>query len=67
MSVEAIEQKLAELATRIERLEQTAKPSTKSTWRGVLGAIPDDRISREAAQLGEEWRRSEGKDRGASD
>jgi hypothetical protein len=67
MSVEAIEQKLAELTTRIERLEQKDKPSAKPTWREVLGTIPDDGISREAAQLGEEWRRSEGKDGGASD
>jgi hypothetical protein len=60
MSVEAIEQKLVELTARIERLEEKSKPIAKPTWREVFGAIPDDGMSREAAQLGEEWRRSEG-------
>ena len=60
MSVEGIEQKLAELTARVERLEERSKPAAKPMWREALGLIPDDSISREAARLGEEWRKSEG-------
>lgn len=61
MSAEAIEHKLAELTARLERLEKKVQPVAKPTWRDVVGTIPDDEISREAARLGEEWRKSEGK------
>jgi hypothetical protein len=63
MSAETIEQKLAELTARLERLEKKVQPETKPTWREIIGTIPDDKISREAARLGEEWRRSEGTSR----
>jgi hypothetical protein len=63
MSAETIEQKLAELTARLERLEKKVQPAAKPTWREIIGTIPDDKISREAARLGEEWRRSEGTSR----
>jgi hypothetical protein len=59
MGVEAIEQKLAELTARVERLEKKVQPGANPTWREIIGTIPDDEISREAARLGEEWRKSE--------
>ena len=59
MSTEAIEQKLTELAQRVERLEKKAKPVAKPNWRDAFGMIPDDEHSREAARLGAEWRKSE--------
>lgn len=59
MNAEAIERKVAELAVRLERLEKKLQPPAKP-WREILGTIPDDEISREAARLGEEWRKGEG-------
>jgi hypothetical protein len=59
MSAEAIEQKLAELTARLERLEKKVQPADKPAWREVIGTIPDDEVSREAIRLGEEWRKSE--------
>ena len=60
MSAEAIEERLADLSARLERLEKKVQPPAKPTWREMVGTIPDDEISREAARLGEEWRKSEG-------
>ena len=60
MSAEAIEQRLAELTARLERLEKKVQPVAKPTWRDMIGTMPDDEISREAARLGEGWRKSEG-------
>ncbi len=62
MSEEAIEDRLADLAARLERLEKKVQPPAKP-WREILGTIPDDEISREAARLGERWRKSEGTSR----
>ena len=59
MSTEMIEQKLVELTERVQRLEERLKPIAKPTWREAFGTMKDDEISREAARLGEEWRRSE--------
>ena len=59
MSSEAIEQKLAELTARVERLEQRLQPVAKETWREIIGTSQGDEIDREAARLGEQWRRSE--------
>ena len=60
MSAEAIEQKLAELTARLERLEKKVQPVVKPTWPDIIGTIPDDEVSREAVRLGKEWRKSEG-------
>jgi hypothetical protein len=60
MSAEAIEQRLAELTARLERLEKKVEPVAKPAWREIIGILPDDEISREAARLGEQWRKSEG-------
>jgi len=56
MSTEFIEQKLAELTERVEKLERKAKPVAKPSWREAFGTMKDDEISREAARLGAEWR-----------
>ena len=60
MSTETIEQRLTELAARVERLEKTHTPAANPDWRQAFGALPDDAASRTAAGLGEEWRKSEG-------
>jgi len=63
VSAEAIEQRLADLTARLERLEKKAQPVVKTAWREIIGTIPDDEMSREAARFGEEWRKSEGASR----
>lgn len=59
MSTETIEQKLAELTARMERVEAKLAPAAKPTWREAFGAMKDDELSREAARLGAEWRAEE--------
>jgi len=63
VSAEAIEQRLAELTARIESLEKRVQPVAKPVWREIIGSLPDDEMSREAARLGAEWRKSEGASR----
>ena len=60
MSTELMEQKLTELTRRVERLEAKARPVAKTTWQEIIGTSPGDDLDREAARLGEEWRKSEG-------
>ncbi len=58
MSIEVIEQKLAELARRVAALEGKtgAKPLAKDTWREAVGAMTDSDLFEEALRLGAEWR-----------
>ena len=35
-------------------------PVAKQTWKEIFGTMPEDELSREAARIGEEWRKSEG-------
>jgi uncharacterized protein (UPF0335 family) len=59
MSTEVLEQKIHELTRRVERLEAKQRPAAKQTWREIIGTSKGDELDREAARLGEEWRRSE--------
>ena len=59
MSIELLEQEIADLKKRLERLEAKVKPVAKPTWRDAFGAMKDDEISREAARLGAEYRAQE--------
>ncbi len=58
MSTKMIEQKLAELQQRVEKLE--SRPGIKSTakgaWREAVGFAKDDELFREAMRLGAEMR-----------
>jgi uncharacterized protein (UPF0335 family) len=60
MNTETIEQKLAELTNRVERLEEKVKPVAKPNWREAIGTAKGDALDREAARLGAEWRANEG-------
>ena len=51
-----MEQKLAELQQRVEKLEAEKKPAAKGGWRDVIGFAKDDDLFREAMRLGAEWR-----------
>ena len=57
MSTEIIEQKLADLTTRLERLEvESLQRKPQGAWRELIGWEQDDELFREAVRLGAEWR-----------
>lgn len=56
MSTQVIEQELAELKKRVEKLEAKTESKPNQRWREAFGMMPDDEISREAERLGAEWR-----------
>lgn len=45
-------------AVKAGRAARGAAPLPKSGWRTVAGTVPDDALSREAARLGDEWRKA---------
>jgi hypothetical protein len=59
MSIELLEQEIADLKQRVASLEARGKPVAKPTWREAFGAMKDDETSREAARLGAEYRARE--------
>ena len=56
---------LENLVTQIRerRAKQVVSPPVKSNWQEAYGTAKDDELSREAARLGEEWRKQENKRR----
>jgi hypothetical protein len=60
MSTVAADKEFMALIREIQAKKKLNPPVAKGTWREAFGTIPDDELSREAARLGEEWRRSEG-------
>ena len=56
MSTEVIEQKLAEMNRRLERLETREQTRSKPDWREAVGAMKDCDLFEEAMRLGAEWR-----------
>lgn len=60
MNAAAADEKLMALILEIQARKKLTPPVAKTTWRDAFGTMPDDEISREAARLGEEWRRGEG-------
>jgi hypothetical protein len=53
-----IEERFAQLEKQFSELRAEVlglRPRTKD-WRRTVGMMPDDEISRSAAQLGREWR-----------
>lgn len=51
-----MEQTLADLQLRVERLEANRQPAAKGSWREMIGFAKDDDLFREAMRLGAEWR-----------
>ena len=51
-----IEQELAEVKKRLEKLEAQVARKPSQAWREIIGTLEDDEISREAARLGAEYR-----------
>jgi hypothetical protein len=60
MSTVAADKEFMALVREIQANKKLNPPVAKKTWREAFGTMPDDELSREAARLGEEWRRSEG-------
>ena len=56
MSTKIMEQTIADLQFRVERLEATSQPAAKGNWRETLGFAKDDDLFRKAMRLGAEWR-----------
>lgn len=44
---------------RERRARQAVAAPVKSNWQEAFGTAKDDELSREAARLGEEWRKQE--------
>ena len=59
MSTELLEQEIAELKKRMERLEAKVQPAPGQRWRAAVGSIEPNELTREAARLGAEWRAGE--------
>jgi hypothetical protein len=56
MSTEIIEQELATLKQRVEKLEATVEHKPRDAWKEIVGAAKDDDLFEEAMKLGAEWR-----------
>ena len=56
MSTKIMEQTLADLQRRVEKLEATSQPAAKGSWREVIGFAKDDDLFRKAMRLGAELR-----------
>ena len=56
MSTEIIEQELATLKQRVEKLEATVDHKPQDAWKKIVGAAKDDDLFEEAMKLGAEWR-----------
>lgn len=58
-----MEQQIAALQQRVEKLESKTKAASRHGWRAVVGTLESDELSRKAARLGAEWRVRENKRR----
>ena len=56
MSTKMIEQELAELKQRVEKLEAKVEQKPQDVWKEIVGAAKDDNLFEEAMKLGAEWR-----------
>lgn len=63
MSLQALEERLAALETKVERLVEKSSPEAttaeKPWWEQIRGQFKDDPLYDEAMRLGREWRESE--------
>lgn len=56
MSTKALEEKLAGLAARMEKLEALVAGKPGQGWKAIIGTSKGDALDREAAELGAAWR-----------
>jgi len=54
-----IEEQLADLQKRVATLEAKVKRGARDGWKQIIGTSKGQRLDREAARLGAEWRGKE--------
>lgn len=59
MNTAIVEPAFAELLREIQARKAKNPPVAKATWMEIIGTSKGDDLDREAARLGEEWRRGE--------
>src|SRR5438874_8644236 len=59
MSTKLIERHLSDLQRRVASLEAAVKPRPRDAWKQIIGISKGQRLDREAARLGAEWRGKE--------
>ncbi len=57
VSTKILEQTLADLQQRVERLEATSLRAAKVGWRELVGFAKEDELFRKAMKLGADWRK----------
>jgi len=62
MNNATVEPAFAELLREIQARKARNPPVSKPGWEKIFGTSKGDEIEREAARLGEAWRKSEGMD-----
>jgi hypothetical protein len=61
MSATVADNKLMMLIRQVQARKKQNPPVATKNWKEIFGTMPDDEAAKEAARLGEEWRRSEGR------
>ena len=59
MNTATVDPDFAKLLREVQARNAKNPPVAKPTWREIIGTSRGDELDREAARLGEEWRRSE--------
>ncbi len=59
MNTATVEPAFAELLREIQARKAKNPPVAKATWKEIIGTSRGDELDREAARLGEEWKRGE--------
>jgi len=60
MNTVPVDDELMALIREVPARQAKYPPLAKQTWQEIIGTSPGDELDREAARIGEEWRRSEG-------
>ena len=60
MNTVPVDEELMALIREVQARKAKNPPVAKPTWREIIGTSPGDELDREAARIGEGWRRSEG-------
>jgi hypothetical protein len=58
MNAQTIEIELTDVKNRLAKLESAAG-TAPDKWRGAVGRIQPNELTKEAARLGEQWRKQE--------
>ena len=56
MSTKIMERTVADLQSRVERLESRGRPAAKGGWRAAFGFAKGDKLFRDAMKRGAQWR-----------